>query len=172
MGKVAILGLGPSIKLFDGTDFSIGVNDVWRYHKSEIVVCVDHPNTFKKWPDRLRTINDCRPDIFYSQIAQWDYRKDFRKLTLLPGYPDKSLRLEAGIWKSFCSPFIAVQVAYHFHRADHIHVYGVDLLDHPHLDREICRKIHHHFRNLFFALQEKNIKITVHGDGILKNLLQ
>jgi len=175
MGKIAILGLGPSLSLFrpEGFDLTIGVNDIWRYYHAEIIVCVDHSSAFKRWPDRLLVINHSRPKIFYSQVVNWDWRPDFKKITILPGYPDRGLNLDApGFYKSYCSPFVAVQIAYKLHAATDIHIYGVDLTNHPHLDRQLCAKIKNHFSYLFTALRSRGVTITVHGEGILTNLCQ
>lgn len=168
MGKVAVLGLGSSVNLFDPADFdlSIGVNDIWRVFKTDVVVCVDRPQAFT--PDRLRVINECRPQAFYSHAVIWDKRKDFHKIDLLPGYPDLICTLDRpGYWKSFCSPFVAVQIAYKMYAATEIHLFGVDLVNHPHLDRALCAKIKIHFRHLKQALADKGCALIVHGDGIL-----
>jgi len=172
MGKIAVIGLGESWKLFNAEDYelSIGVNDVWRNVKTDIIVCLDQPNVFKG--DRLNVINLSQPKIFYSQIVNWDTRKDFKKIELLPGYPDRICNLDQkGFCKSFCSPFIAVQIAWKLHGATEIHLFGVDLLNHPHLDFKICQKIKHHFSVLNHALKANNCNLIIHGDGILNKLL-
>jgi hypothetical protein len=168
MGAIAILGLGPSIALFDPAkyDLSIGVNDIWKFHPAEEIVCLDYPRVF--YPDRIKTINASRPRKFYSQIVQWDSRPDFEQIKILSGYPEIAVDLSRqGYWKSFCSPFVAVQVAYRVHDAREIHIFGVDLTNHPRLDTRICQKIKIHFRNLFRALRLQGVEITVHGTGIL-----
>lgn len=171
MGKIAVLGLGPSINLFltqgqADYDLTIGVNDIWRYFPADVIVCVDVPSAFSL--DRLRVINHSKPKIFYSQKFIWESRPDFRKINILPGYPDRICDLsQPGFWKSFCSPFVAVQVAWRLHDADEIHLYGVDLTNHPHLDQKLCQKIKIHFDNLRTALQDRGCQMIVHGDGIL-----
>ena len=86
--KIAVLGLGTSLELFVKQDYDlcIGVNDIWRYVDTDVVVCLDNEKAFT--PGRLRVINECHPKAFYSQIVNWDYRSDFRKIDILPGYPD------------------------------------------------------------------------------------
>jgi len=169
--KVAVLGTGPSIKLFLAEtairfDLTIGVNDIYKYMTTDAIVCVDKPTAFT--PERLNIINKSKPKIFYSQMVVWDSRPDFKKINILPGYPDRFLDLNVpGYWKSFCSPFIAVQVAWREHGATEIHVYGVDLTNHPHLDHELCKKIKLHFGKLREALKQKGCEIIIHGDGIL-----
>jgi hypothetical protein len=173
MGKIiAVLGLGSSVNLFDPADFdlSVGVNDIWRIFPADIVVCVDKPQAFT--PERMRTIAGCKPQAFYSQAVIWDQRLDFHKIDLLPGYPDNICRLDQpAYYKSFCSPFVAVQIAYKLYAATEIHLFGVDLVNHPHLDRALCARIKIHFRNLNQALKDKGCAMIVHGEGILTDQL-
>jgi len=168
MATVAVLGLGDSLKEFinEGYDNVIGVNDIWRYVKTDVVVCVDYPSAFT--PERLSVINNCKPDAFYSCMVIWDTLPNFRKIDLLPGYPDQVCRIDLpGLNKSYCSPFVAVQVAYRYYNATEIHLFGVDLVNHPHLDQVICGKIKTHFQNLKITLKSKGCELIVHGTGIL-----
>ncbi len=167
MGKVAVLGLGASVGLFEpaGFDLAIGVNDIWRHYPAEEVVCLDYPRAFN--PGRLQVINASRPRRFYSQIVDWDVRPDYQQITLLPGYPDRHIDLKLGLYKSFCSPFVAVQLAYTQHGAGEIHLYGVDLVNHPHLDHQLCERIKVHFMHLFKYLVNVGVNVRVHGNGIL-----
>ena len=164
---VAILGLGDSLKEYQPEyDLAIGVNDIWRYVKTEVIVVLDYEKVFT--PERLKVIKESKPTAFYSQIVNWDYRPDFKKIDLIPGYPDRLVDLEiAGFYKSFCSPFVAVQIAYKIYGSEEIHLFGVDLTNHPHLDFNICQKIKLHFRNLRNALLVKGCQLVVHGNGIL-----
>ena len=169
--RIAILGMGDSLKEYhpDEYDFAIGVNDIWRYVKTKYVVCLDHRKVFTA--DRISVIDDCKPVAFYSQIVNWDTRPDFVKIDLLPGYPDNFCQLETKAFhKSFCSPFVACQIAYKYHKADEIHLFGVDMVNHPHLDIELCDKIKIHFKNLKTSLLDKNCPLIIHGEGILKDI--
>lgn len=171
MEKIAILGLGYSLSEFKVEDFdlSIGVNDIWRIVKSDVVVCLNPAKDFN--PERLQVINNCKPKVFYSQIINWDTRPDFQKIDLIPGYPDVFCNLDYnGFYKSYCSPFVATQIAYKYYFADEIHLFGVDFINHPHLNRQLCSKIKIHFKNLKVALAIKNCELIIHGEGILKNL--
>ena len=168
MGIVAVLGLGHSINLYNPDDYeiSIGVNDIWKFHKTTAIVCLDYPKVFT--PDRLKVINESTPDKFYSQIVIWDTRKDFQKINIIPGYPDKICNINTPDYqKSYCSPFVACQIAFKIYKATEIHLYGVDMLNHPNLKKDICVIIKKHFNNLNVALLEKGCKLTVFGNGIL-----
>jgi len=169
--KIAVLGLGPSLELFvkEDQDLCIGVNDIWRFVDTDAVVCLDHRKVFNT--DRLKYIDESRPQAFYSQIVNWDIRPDFKKITISPGYPDHYCQLDAPAFqKSYCSPFVAVQIAWKIYHATEIHLFGVDLLNHPHLDHALCGKIKKHFKNLKTALLDKNCPFIVHGEGILIDL--
>jgi hypothetical protein len=169
--KIAILGLGYSLKDFNPTDFdfSIGVNDIWSKIHSDAVVCLNYPKDFT--PERYKIINECTPGAFYSQMVIWDTHPNFVKIDLLPGYPDNFCQLETKeLHKSYCSPFVACEIAYKIYKATEIHLFGVDMTNHPHLDQYICGKIKTHFINLKAALTQKGCNLIVHGQGILKDI--
>jgi hypothetical protein len=169
--KIAILGLGPSLKNFDPADFklSIGVNDIWEYVETDIVVCLDNRKAFNS--ERLSVIEHCNPIAFYSQMVTWDTKPSFRKIEIYPYYPETECNLDLPQFqKSYCSPFVAVQIAYRYYNATEIHLFGVDLVNHPHLDRPLCERIKIHFGNLKAALNQKGCDLVVHGEGILKDL--
>lgn len=171
MGKIAVLGLGESLNLYLKEepfkfDYVIGVNDIWRYVQTDAIVCVDYIRAFT--PDRLKVIKESKPVAFYSHMMEWSYRPDFVKLDLLPGYPDQIYVINyPGIPKSYCSPFVACGVAYRYYNATEIYLYGVDLVNHPHLDKTICDKIIVHFRNMKTTLSSKSCQLVIHGNGIL-----
>lgn len=169
MGKIAIIGLGPSKDLFLTSfkfDKTIGVNDIWRFYKTDAIVCLDKPRVFT--PDRLQIINNSKPEAFYSQLVIWDWRKDFKLINIVPGYPELICILDGKNYqKSYCSPFVAVQVALYEYSATEVHLFGVDLVNHPNLDKALCDKIKIHFGHLRKALKEKGCDLIVHGNGIL-----
>ena len=168
MGKVAVLGLGPSKDLFSPADYeiSIGVNDIWRFYKTDAIVCLDYPRVFQG--ERLKVIEASKPEAFFSQLVIWDTRPDFKKINIAPGYPELTCNISGVEYqKSYCSPFVACQVAFKVYGATEIHLYGVDMINHPHLDKALCVKIKLHFSHLKKALEAKDCKLIVHGSGIL-----
>ena len=172
MGAISVLGLGSSISLFKPEEFemSIGVNDIWRYHHTEVVVCLDRRQNFTA--ERMKYIDECRPKAFYSQLVIYDTRTDFVKVNLAPGYPDGVCNIDTHyLQKSFCSPFVAAQIAWKYYFASEVHLFGVDLVNHPHLNSDICSKIKIHFQNLKNSLKVHDCQLIVHGSGILSNLL-
>jgi len=168
MGIISVLGLGPSKDLFKPEGFNkiIGVNDIWRFYKTDVIVCLDREKAFTS--ERLKVINESKPEAFYSQVVNWDKRDDFIKINISPGYPEKICILDRNLMaKSYCSPFVACQVAFWYYEAIEIHLYGIDMINHPHLNGTLCSKIKTHFKNLAAALEEKGCKMIVHGKGIL-----
>jgi hypothetical protein len=171
MGKIAVLGMGPSLDLFNSRDYdlTIGVNDIWSKVHADYIVCLDMPRRFT--PERLNAIELSRPIKFYSQLDYWSKRQDFEKIELLPYYPNYICQLDTPqLPKSFCSPFVAAIIAYKFHGADEIHLFGVDMDNHPNLKGQTLEKIKLHFYNLKIALRSKGCKLVVHGNGILKSI--
>ena len=173
MGKIAVLGLGESLKLWDYTmndfELSIGVNDIWSRVKTDVVVCIDPRHRFVG--ERLRVIETCRPRAFYSQLVTYDVLPNFHKIELAPNYPESSINLSGNkVEKSYCSPFVACQIAYKFYNATEIHLFGVDMVNHPYLNSQLCDKIKRHFTVLARALRENNCKFIVYGDGILRGI--
>ena len=172
MVKIAVLGLGTSLVDFKAEEFdmSVGVNDIWRSVKTEAVVCLDYRRAFTQ--DRWKYIEGCKPIAFFSQIVEYDTKPEFVKVNLAPGYPDHACNINTQYYqKSFCSPFVAAQIAWRVYFADEIHLFGVDMVNHPNLNGEVCGKIKLHFQNLKTALIEKNCRLIVHGSGILSDLL-
>ena len=171
MGKVVtVLGLGPSLNLYvpDG-NISIGVNDIWSRIQTDYVVCLDKKDRFTL--ERLNIIEECRPIKFYSQIDDYFDRFDFCRIELQPYYPNHECQIDIQqLPMSHCSPFVAAVIAYKYHDAEEIHVYGVDLVSHPNLDSNVCGRIQRHFVNLQTALMGKGRKMVIHGDAILKDI--
>lgn len=175
MGKVAVLGIGQSISEFDihksEFDITIGVNDIWRVVKTDVVVVLNYPREF--YPQRIKTIENSKPKAFYSQIVNWDSLvPNFKLIKLLPGYPNVYCGLEfEGYHKSYFSPFVAIQIAYREYNADEVHLFGVDMTNHKHLRGKLLQDSIKHFKNLRKVLSEKGCNIVVHGKGVLTQRL-
>jgi hypothetical protein len=173
MAKVAVLGLGPSLGLFVPADFdfAIGVNDIWQHHKCEYVVVVDKPERFNNEPTRLAALWACRPQRLYSQLDEWRTHPAFFGITLQHPYPTYICQLHLpDVPKSHCSPFVAAAIAYKYHAASEIHLFGVDLLQHPNLHPTTCQRIALHFLRLQEALKQHDSRLVVHGNGLLRGL--
>lgn len=165
-----MLGLGPSLELYKGGyDLTIGVNDIWSRVQTDHIVCVDEPARFT--PERMETINASKPQRFYTHLDSWSHRSDIFRIELQPNYPNYICLLNTlTVPKSLCSPFVAAAVAYKFHDADEIHLYGVDLVNHPLLHPQSVIKIVLHFKHLKMALKSAGCRMVIHGEGVLTPL--
>ena len=122
----SVLGLGESLKDFDGEGITIGVNDIYRYHKTKYVVCVDPKRKFEG--DRLRFIEECRPISFFSQLNEYATNPSFQKITLLSPRGTVAF-FQDKVPYSLFSPFVAICLAINM-GASEVRVYGVDLINH------------------------------------------
>jgi len=170
MAKIAVLGLGESLKLYNGAeDFTVGVNDIWAQVQADYIVCVDERSRFT--PARLAVIDDSYPIKFYSHLDCWAGRDDFSRIALQEAYPDYVCQLDTPkLPMSMCSPFVATALAYKILGATEVHIYGVDLLTHWHLKDKTADKIVQHFKALKVALIQHGCGFVVHGNGRLKVL--
>jgi hypothetical protein len=172
MGKIAVLGLGESLAEYTqagGWDYTIGVNDIWRAVQTDAVVCVDKRERFTE--ERLAVIDASRPQRFYTHLPEWHSRPDAYPIELQEMFPDYVCQLHTGkVPKSMCSPFVAAAIAFMYHGATEIHLYGVDMVSHPHLKDQMVAKIVKHFKALKVALTMDGCQLHVHGNGVLKAL--
>jgi len=169
--KIAVLGLGESLQLFDASQFdaSIGVNDIWARVPADYVVCVDKPDRFE--PERLAGVVAARCKAFYSQLGEWSFMPNFYPIELQPAYPTYICQLDPpALPKSHCSPFIAAAIACKLHNASEVHLFGVDLVNHPLLKAATCERIRIHFKNLRDAMALRGCVLKVHGGGLLRSL--
>lgn len=169
--KTAVLGLGQSIELFnpEGYNFVIGVNDIWKFHKTDVLCVFDKPDKFTK--ERIDTINRSEPEYFISHLDDYNTRKDFNKIKLQDSFPLYSCNLDSEEYPiSMVSPFIACAIAYKIFEATEIHLFGVDMKNHHVINEFKGKQVINHFKNLKIALKEKKCELIVHGDGILRYL--
>ena len=158
--EMAVLGLGVSIQTFRGQeDFSIGVNDIYKYHPADYVLCLDDKKQFT--PERLKVIEQCTPKIFYSQQEDWATHPQFQRITLA--------RPRGGLGeldtKRICyyieTPLSATILAYKL-GASSIVLYGADYKDHPKIkgDRTLqaLKKIYFDLYNL---LKQRGVSLKV-----------
>lgn len=137
MNKTAfVLGLGGSIidyieKQPEG--FTIGVNDVFKYHSVDELVCIDDPSIFKG--DRRKIIEASTPKKFHSHLDSWSHVGNFNKIGLSGIRPEQhNILTSEKLFSSSTSTFVAVQIAARMGFKT-IVMYGVDLTGHPKLDR-------------------------------------
>ena len=168
MKTINVLGLGPSLPHYKpDSNITIGVNDIWKHHKTEYVVCVDVPKRFDK--QRLKTIIECRPIEFFTCYPKdWNGLRDISGLRLAP------IRGSVGTLtdkKQICfsnnSAFVATVMAYHL-GAKLIILHGVDFTGHKDLSEPIIQKrAIGDFVKLFFALDTLGVKLMVGSNDSL-----
>lgn len=176
--KIAVCGLGFSIGLYKPEyGLSIGVNDIWSKVQTDYIVCVDKRIRFT--PERLKIIDESKPIKFFTQypekdhleLMDWRDRNDYCHIELQPNYPDYICQLGINqLPQSHCSPFIACAIAFNYFHATEIHLFGVDMINHPHLHGGTLESIKLHFKNLKIALRQNGCELIIHGNGILKYL--
>ena len=68
--KVDILGLGESLKEYSPSDnITIGVNDIFKFHPVDYLVCVDNPQRFSA--ERFNTIINSNHKKFYTHYKKY-----------------------------------------------------------------------------------------------------
>jgi len=149
--NVDVLALGDSVKKYEPTgDITIGVNDIWRYHKVNNLLIIDPQKNFT--PDRLAWIWNSRPKKMYSHLGEWSFMPNFEQIKLRH---DKEISFEAGYPISIISPYVAVGMAYHLYKPSTITMYGVDIVNHSKIQHKLPRIIED-FRRMFIFLQSRN----------------
>lgn len=170
--KVHVLGLGETLNEFkpDG-NITIGVNDIQRFHKTDYVVCVDHPDVFNA--ERLEAIKDSDCIGFYTQLEEWKrYNPNVKIIEF-----NRGRGLIDGIdTDKFCysnnSPYVACILAYKL-GAKEIVLHGVDFNDHPHLNGASRDKAFRDYKELQKALNKRGVSIYCNSsDSYLSTILR
>lgn len=130
---IHILGLAPSVQAYQPTKevVTIGVNDIFKYHKTDILLLMDRIDSFT--PDRLNVIMNSKPLETYSNLKEWDFMPGFKKfgLDFRGGYCDNLGKISKMPFH-VDSTFTAVCLAYYFGTKEII-MYGVDFYGHSSL---------------------------------------
>jgi hypothetical protein len=127
-----VIGLGYSAKNWDGSGYSLGVNDAakWGFPLNELIL-VNKPSKFA--PERLREIKGGKYWKVYShKPGDWKTHFEFPEETLeqLPLSPFVGRVRKGIIYKSGgTSPFIAMSKAF-VNGATEIILWGVDFKNH------------------------------------------
>jgi len=163
MKIVNILGTGPSLKHYTPDENeTIGVNNIWEFHQTDYIVCVDKPARFE--PKRLAQIKVSKPGLFYTHLLEdWaPFIGTAFKINLAPirGSVD-TLDDYGRICWSNNSTYVAAVMAFH-HKADRIILHGVDFTGHKDLSQPaIQKKAIDDFVKLFLALNKRNVELLV-----------
>jgi|LSQX01.2.fsa_nt_gb hypothetical protein len=164
---INILGLGESLKLYDGKgDLSFGVNDIMQYQKVDYVVCLDKQSAFTE--TRLNAIKSNTDYTgFMTQLPEWNFMPKVFKMQLQRGTERVMANLHTPeIPKSCFSPYVATALAYKMFKPDRIRVFGVDMTNHPNLHSQTVR-IKRDWAALVRAIDAEGCSVEVLGSGIL-----
>ena len=164
---IEVLGLGPSISEYRPSgNFTIGVNDIFRFHPADGLLLMDPPDSFSK--DRLDIITDPRhkPGTTYSQLIDWNFMRNFIKIGVVDpadgGKVDTLDDLDC-LPRHVDSTFTAVCIAYHLGASD-IVMYGVDFTNHLKYYRN---QIIQSYSRLHGALIQRGVLLWVGTDNSL-----
>lgn len=170
--KIHILGLGDTLKHYtpDG-NITIGVNDIHSRIKTDYVVCVDVPSAFTK--KRFTTIAKTECKGFYTQLNDWS--NYVQNVNIIEFNSGRGLLHHLDNDK-FCysnnSPYIACILAYKMGATD-IVLWGVDFIDHPHINGSPRDKALRDYKSLFLELQKRGVKLSVgHAHSSLSTIFR
>ena len=125
--KANILALGPSVRQFKlNGAYTIGVNDIDKYHQVDCLVIVDHHMNFSL--DRIDTIRATEANTVISQNDEWSYLPGFIQIELAPERSNLAYIESDQYVYSVVSAYVAVIHAYKL-GAKEINMYGVDMGD-------------------------------------------
>jgi len=166
---INVIGLGDTAKEFnpDG-NLTLCVNDTNRLCDYRVIV--DRFSAFSKGRQFALMYNlvERTSKGVFSQLPEWDILKDknFTHINL------KAIHAHNNRWNEFIpssnnSPFVACGVAYKYFNATEIRLWGVDMLDHPHLNGAMREQSVKDFKLLQKILNEKGRRIIPHEKSYL-----
>lgn len=166
---IEVLGLGESIKNYrPNKNITIGVNDIYKYVKTDFIIMVDPPKRFFE-NDRLKTIIESTPKKFYCNYS-WPV-PNFELIELAS--PRGSLvDLDS---ERYCysnnSAYVACVLAYKL-KARRIVLHGVDFTNHHTLGKQNNQsRILHDFGCLKKELNKRGVFIFVSSaDSLLAKI--
>jgi hypothetical protein len=168
--KFDVLGLGESLKEFKPSkNKTIGVNDIFKHHSTDYLVCVDKPSRFTK--DRLNTILKSDVKKFYTHLNEWSRLKVRTQIIKLNGLRGSLKGIEGDeVCYSNNSTFVAVVLAYKM-GATQINIYGADFNTHPNFKNTLLETALEDFQKLFDYLIEQGVKINISKGSKLNDLI-
>lgn len=172
--KFDVLGLGESISRYVHTgNQTIGVNDIWKYHKTDYVVCVDLPEKFTE--ERLNTILESDTAAFITQLNEWmPYFHQclirFWKIDFAPGRGSLEKLDSDLICYSNNSTYIACIMAWKL-GAKELYLYGVDFKTHKNFKDASLERALKDFKQLYQALTRRGVKMYVTAESRLSEFI-
>lgn len=164
-----IIALGPTSTNWDGTGYSIGVNDIFgRGIVTDRLIVV---NGFNKWPDRRKVIMNSRPkDGLYSQISTFIHHPNYKHIGSMQRWKERNFK-PGILYYSSSSPFIALSMAHNLGYRE-IVLQGVDMIDHPTLKNNNLQREVRQFETVSKVLLKEGTKVYIGTSfGALKDIL-
>lgn len=164
----SVIGCGQTVTLWDGSGYSIGVNDCWKYNiTTDRLIVV---NSLTKWQDRRSIVLRSRPkDGLYSQIASFNHHPNYKHIGPMQRW--RSTFKPGTLYHCSTSPFIALSMAHNIGFKE-IVLWGVDLVDHPNVKGNSLKKEVMYFESFTKALGKQGTKVYLGTDfGALKDIL-
>ena len=163
-----IIGLGQTATNWDGSGYSIGVNDVEKFgFKVDRLIVV---NGFRSQPDRLKTILNSTPkDGLYSQIFSFTHHPNYKHIGSMQRW--KGSFKHGVLYHSSSSPFIGVSMAHNMGFKEII-LYGCDMIDHKTLKNNALKREVMQFDTFCKALLKVGTNVYLGTEfGALKDYL-
>ncbi len=155
---IHVLGTAPSVKDFkpNGSE-TIGVNDIFKYHKVDNLLILDKSITFTG--DRLKIIAESEPKRFYSTLNEWrPIFPEMKKINIATNPGDVS-ELQSRKYIYHCdSTFTAVHLAYK-RKAKQIIMHGVDFTGPKWQAKKT--PILRAYTDLYIALRNRGVMLAV-----------
>ncbi len=158
---IDIIGLGPSVAEYRPTgELSIGVNDAWKYVKTDILIVLDRPDRFND--ERLHVIRNSRPKAFVTDLDLWEDMPNFTPIKL----DERGANLEhldnPDIYQRHVDTTYTAACCAFKMGASRIVMWGCDFEAHPELDHYWKDStIPGAYKILFNELSKRNCKLTV-----------
>lgn len=162
-----ILASGPSGAKWDGTGYSIGVNDCEKFGKpvNRLIVVND---SFE--PSREVFIRKSRAsDGFFSQLPYWDFHPNFKDIGDMKRFTNKVTK--GVLYHSNTSPFIAISMAFNL-GYNELTLWGIDFEKHPIVNGDsLEREIETYLRFIECLRNQKVSVVLGHNSGVFSKLL-
>jgi len=157
-----VLALGESLNTYipNPEHSTIGVNDIFRKHKTNLLVVCDPMNRFT--PERRQVIFNSRPDFLFTSFDDWKVHPKYKRIQLAKGRGRLDDLDTPDVFPySNNSPFVACVIAYKL-GAKKIILHGADFRTHPALSKPInLQRIKTDFSNLVALLSKRGVELNV-----------
>jgi superoxide dismutase len=168
---VDVLGLGESVKEYKPSkNLTIGVNDISKYHNTDIVVCLDRIHKFNR-QRALNIVNNT--GVLYTHLFEWkNLKKNIKIIELAKGRGTLDALNEIDVYPySNNSTYLAVVLAYK-KGAKIINLYGADFNTHKNFKGNLLKQALKDWKNLSEILKLNGCTLKVTKQSKLSEFLE